>query len=95
MEELNRGFNPASDSVDAQKQYADDEDDLPEVPTDDDGNPLYDDMKNDDLKEHLKARDLPISGKHDDLVARLEEDDASEDDESDDDEDDGSGDDDA
>ncbi len=83
MEELNRGFQPADDSVDASRMYADDNDG-PEVPMDDDGNPDYDSMKNDDLKALLSARDLPVSGKHAELVERLEEDDASADDDGDD-----------
>lgn len=76
MEELNRGFNPADDSVDAQRQYADDGDDsLPEVPTDDDGDPDYSAMTVDDLKQHLSSRDLAVSGNKDELVKRLEDDD--------------------
>lgn len=68
----------AHEISDNKVQYDDDGDDLPTVPTDDDGNPAYDDLKNDDLKALLSARDLPVSGKHDELVARLEEDDADE-----------------
>lgn len=69
MEELNLGFQDALDDNDG---------DLPEVPTDEDGNPDYDSMKNEDLKQHLRARDLPVSGNHDDLVERLEADDEEE-----------------
>jgi hypothetical protein len=82
--------NPNAHEIQDNKvQYTDDgDDDLPEVPRDDDGNPLYDDMRNDDLKAHLAARDLPVSGKHADLVARLEEDDESDDSDDDDEDDD-------
>lgn len=75
--------SPTSSKVDAGLRYADDADrpsGLPEVPQDEDGNPDYDSMKNADLKAHLEARDLPTSGRHDDLVQRLEDDDDSEDD---------------
>lgn len=46
----------------------------------------YNDLTKDELKEELRSRDLPVSGNHDELVARLEEDDESdeEDDDSDD-----------
>lgn len=37
----------------------------------------YDDLTNDELKDLLSERDLPVSGNKADLVARLEEDDAS------------------
>lgn len=91
MQELNHPNNPANDGVDAQRMYADDGDGegdgLPEVPTDEDGNPDYDSMKNADLKEHLAARDLPVSGNHDDLVARLEESDNADEEEEEDEED--------
>lgn len=90
MQELNHGQNPGDDSVDAQRMYSDDGDadsSLPAVPTDDDGNPQYDELKNADLKQHLEARGLPVSGKHDELVTRLEEDDASDDEEDDEDDD--------
>lgn len=84
MEELNTRFNAGRDDLDAQRQDAFnddlDGDGLPAVPEDDDGEPDYDSMKNDDLKALLKARDLPVSGKHADLVDRLEEDDADGDD---------------
>ncbi len=85
---LDHDKNPASDGVDAASLFADDADDgagLPEVPTDDDGNPDYDSMKNADLQEHLRARDLPVSGNHSELVSRLEEDDADDGDDEDDD----------
>lgn len=55
--------------------YADDAD-LPEVPTDADGNPQYGDMKNADLEAHLKARDLSTAGNKDEMVERLEENDS-------------------
>lgn len=81
---LDHAQNPGDSKVDAGRMYADDGDSgLPEVPTDDDGNPQYDELKNADLKQHLEARGLPVSGKHDELVQRLEEDDESEDDEED------------
>lgn len=80
--------SPTSSKVDAGLgQYADDADTgLPPVPQDEDGNPDYDELKNAELKAHLEARGLPTSGRHDDLVSRLEEDDESGDDEDDDDE---------
>lgn len=61
--------------------YTDDADGgaLPEVPRDDEGNPEYDKMKNEDLERHLKARDLPVSGNKEEKVARLEEADESSD----------------
>lgn len=37
---------------------------------------------NDELREELKARDLKVSGNKDELVARLEQDDAAEEDDS-------------
>ena len=37
----------------------------------------YEDRTKDELKAELKRRDLPVSGKHADLVARLEEHDQS------------------
>ncbi|WP_382307289.1 SAP domain-containing protein [Herbiconiux sp. UC225_62] len=43
----------------------------------------YAEMKNDELKALLKKRELPTSGKHDELVARLNEDDAERADEDD------------
>jgi hypothetical protein len=54
--------------------YADDGD-LPEVPLDEDGEPLYAEMKNADLEAHLKARGLSTAGNKDEMVERLEEDD--------------------
>lgn len=51
-------------------------DNVPDVPTDDAGDPVYDDMRVDDLKALLKSRDLPVSGSKDDLVERLEDDDS-------------------
>lgn len=85
---LDHDKNPGSDKIDAGRMYADDGDTggdsgLPPVPTDDDGNPDYDEMKNADLKEHLAARDLPVSGNHAELVSRLQEDDESDDDDED------------
>lgn len=41
----------------------------------------YESMSNDDLRAELARRELSVSGKKEDLIARLEEDDASEDDE--------------
>lgn len=38
----------------------------------------YDDMSIEELKNLLRARDLPVSGNKDELVARLEEDDSEE-----------------
>lgn len=73
MEELNRGFHDDGDDEG-------EDDGLPPVEYDEDGNALWDDLKNADLKEHLAARDLPVSGNHAELVERLEEDDASEED---------------
>lgn len=60
--------------VDPNNPYADDGD-LPEVPTDDDGNPEYGDMKNADLEQILKSRGLSTAGNKDEMVARLEEND--------------------
>lgn len=56
---------------------ADEASGLPEVPTDEDGDPDYDQLKNADLQAHLEARGLAKSGNHDELVERLEEDDDS------------------
>jgi hypothetical protein len=36
----------------------------------------YSDMTNDELRDALRDRDLPTSGNKDDLIARLQEDDA-------------------
>lgn len=38
----------------------------------------YDDMSIEELKTILRARDLPVSGNKDELIARLEEDDSEE-----------------
>lgn len=83
---LDHPDNVLDSHIDAQRHGAPDPvSDLPPVPEDDDGDPDYDSMKNDDLKAHLSARNLPVSGKHADLVERLEADDADdEDDDSDD-----------
>lgn len=56
---------------------ADEDDDEDE---EDDGGEGYDDLTNDELKEELRKRDLPVSGNHAELVARLEEDDEEDDD---------------
>jgi hypothetical protein len=55
---------------------ADDEDDEDVV---DDRVP-YEARTNAELKDELRKRDLPVSGNHDELVARLEEDDESDED---------------
>lgn len=82
MTELNEGFNPANDSVDASRPdlYADD--------GDDDSVDL-DDMDKDALKAEAEKRGLAKSGSKDDLRARIREhdenpdgDDEDEDDES-------------
>lgn len=52
--------------------------DLPEVPVDEDGNPVYGDMSKKELQAHLEARHLPTSGNKGEMVERLEEDDAAE-----------------
>ena len=79
-EEMNHPGNAAADDIDAERMLQDDGDDEEDVG--------YDDMTNADLKELLKARELPVSGNHDELVARLDADDAEgNDDEEDDDED--------
>ena len=44
----------------------------------DDEDLAYEDMSNDDLRAELASRDLAVSGSKADLIARLEEDDASE-----------------
>lgn len=44
---------------------------------DDEGDDGYASQSVEDLKEELRSRDLPVSGTKDELVARLEEDDAS------------------
>jgi hypothetical protein len=49
----------------------------------DDMDESYEDMTNDDLRAELEKRGLPKSGNKDELVARLEEDDASDEDEDD------------
>lgn len=43
----------------------------------------YESMSNDDLRAELARRDLSVSGKKEDLIARLEADDASEEDDED------------
>lgn len=57
----------------------DDEDDEDEEEMD------YEFMSNDDLRAELARRDLSVSGKKEDLIARLEADDASEEDDEDED----------
>lgn len=73
------GPRPSDSTVDASRMDALDEDEEGE----DSG---YDDKTVDELKAELRKRDLPVSGKHAELVQRLEEDDASDDDEDDSDE---------
>lgn len=41
------------------------------------GDSDYQDLTAEELKDKLRSRDLPVSGNKDELVARLEEDDAS------------------
>jgi hypothetical protein len=77
MEELNGPHNPARDSVDAQRQYADDLDD-PSF-----SQPDYDDVTVAELKERLEAAGKPVSGSKRDLYDRLYEEADEEDDESD------------
>lgn len=79
---LDHDRNPARDDIDAQRAFQDDGDDEPEG----DEAPDYDSMTNAALKEILEARGLAKSGNHDELVARLEEDDAADDAEDDEDE---------
>jgi hypothetical protein len=81
---LDRWNAPPDDSgvthlIGEQSQRGSDGGSLPEVPVDEDGDPDYDSMKNDDLKAHLEARGLSKSGNHDELVERLEDDDAESD----------------
>lgn len=52
---------------------------LPDVPLDEDGDPDYREMSNDDLQAHLAARGLSKSGTKEEMADRLEEDDADED----------------
>jgi hypothetical protein len=84
------GLTPLSSSVDAGRPdlypeafSGEGQTGLPDVPTDEDGNPQYDQMKNEDLQKHLGARGLPKSGNKDEMVERLEESDAESDDEDD------------
>jgi hypothetical protein len=72
MEELNSHMNPGDDSVDAQRQYADDADEGDEGAGDED---TYEDMNVPELKDVLKRRDLPVSGTKQELIDRLREDD--------------------
>lgn len=85
----NTGHGPANSSVDAGRPdlYPDAfgagaggeaDSGLPDVPTDEDGAPLYDDMSKKDLQAHLEARGLSQSGNKAELVERLEEDDDAE-----------------
>jgi hypothetical protein len=83
-EDMDHDRNPGRDDVDAERMFQDDGGDDDDAVTED---VSYDDMTNDELKDLLRERDLPVSGKHDELVARLQEDDESEDDESEDDDD--------
>lgn len=64
----NRGDEIPDEDADATN--ADDEDD-------EDESEDYDSWTNDQLRTELERRELPKSGNHDELVARLEEDDES------------------
>lgn len=67
---LDHPQNPADDSVDAARMFADDGDDgEPDKP--------YEDQTNDELRAELERRGLPKSGNKDELIERLEEDDDS------------------
>lgn len=80
--------NPALDSLDAERMFADDGDDLDD---DEDDEQSYDDMTKKELQAEIDNRNadrdedehLSKSGKKDDLIARLQEDDAEESDEDD------------
>lgn len=65
----NRGDEIPDEEADATN--ADDEDDEEDEDSD------YSEMSNDELRDELKRRDLPVSGNKDELIARLEEDDES------------------
>jgi hypothetical protein len=79
----NTGHGPSNSSVDAGRpdlfpsNGAEADSGLPEVPTDEDGFPVYDDMSKKDLQALLEARGLSQSGNKGELVERLEEDDSS------------------
>jgi hypothetical protein len=81
MNQPAEGLNPFSDKVDAQRlhAYTDDGDSAGG-----DGEVAYEDKTNDELRDELEKRGLSKSGNKQELINRLEEDDASEDDEDDD-----------
>jgi hypothetical protein len=80
--DMDHDRNPGDSGTDASRMFADDGDD-----EDDESEDVsYDDLTNDELKELLRERDLPVSGKHDELVARLQESDESDDEDDDEDE---------
>lgn len=75
------GDTRATVSPDPNANYHDDGQDAPE--SDD-----YSEWNNAQLKDELRRRDLPVGGKHDELVSRLEEHDEEQSSDDEDDEDD-------
>lgn len=65
--------SPASDDSESDGDTGDDGDDGDDGDAED-----YDSWKNKELKAELEKRGLPVSGNHDELVARLQESDSSE-----------------
>lgn len=67
----NRGDEIPGEDADATDADEDDDEE-------DEGDDDYDDMTGDQLRDELRRRDLPTSGRNDELIARLREDDESE-----------------